>query len=124
MSSSFSFSPEEYANLESAEAREAFKILMLASFEAKVKKAEEDKAEAEAKALVAAAKAEELSLKLAEQESFMTMYPEGYIYVRESKEALALKAEARECNVHVKTFLENVLGEGLIKVVFRRVNLK
>lgn len=127
MSISFEFSAEKYRKLPNDEARKAFKILMFAMLEADAEAADK----AEAAALVAAAQAEKTATeqekenkKIREkQEAFLERYPDGYIYLRNNDDVISLRDQAYHHHCHIKTFVENVLGQGLIKAYIKKNKL-
>ena len=75
-----------------------------ADVNAKAVKAAKDKAEAEAKA----------------QDVFLKAYPKGYVYVGEADEATNLINSANQVGLHARTFVEEVINNSFIKVVFMR----
>lgn len=95
-----------------AYAATAFEAALAANAKEKAKAEAEAQAKAEAKAKAEAeAKA---------QDDFLKAYPEGYVYVQTAAEVTRLKAAAREVNLHARTFVEEVVDDSFIKVVFMR----
>lgn len=112
------FTPENYQKLESEEAKQAFLLLreqeFLASVEAKVKADE---------AALTLAEANKVENKTAEkllegQNTFLSKYPKGYIYLNDLTEVIKVEKEAMAANIFVRTFVEEVASKGYTKVVF------
>ena len=112
------FTPENYQKLNDKDAKKAFLLLreqeFLASVEAKVK------ADEAALALAEVNKVENKTAQklLEEQNTFLSNYPKGYIYLEDLDEVIKVEKEAMAANIFVRTFVEDVGGSGYTKVVF------
>lgn len=90
------------------------------AFEASVAKATEAKAKAEAEAQAQAQAKAEAEVEAEAQSGFLAAYSKGYVYVATADEAANLINSADEVGLHARAFVEEVIGQAFIKVVFMR----
>lgn len=107
--------PDVAAHMEALAATAA-----VASLRADINSSKKADAEAEAKAEAAKAAKAKADTEAEAQADFLKAYPKGYVYVGEADEATNLINSANQVGLHARTFVEEVINNSFIKVVFMR----